>query len=171
MEWLTGGGNTAFIHVLSTLQAVSFTGQTGCKGELLNFLWFGLWQSLRLNRSAGHGGHCKHSRLAACLPAGSWGTIEMHSLVDVQMCPCITYLMAVFSELILSQHFGTPPGRYILLNFIGLSLSMQGSCWSDWLFYCLRGKALTFSLISLVWMVIDCFPSSSLVYHGHHLIL
>ena len=32
------------------------------------------------------GDNCKHSMSAACLPAGSWETFEMHGLVETHGC-------------------------------------------------------------------------------------
>ena len=57
------------------------------------------------------GDECKGSRSAACLPAGSWGIIEMHGLVETQGCPDADVLAGcIFQGLILSQHLGTLPG-------------------------------------------------------------
>ena len=43
---------------------------------------------------AGDGSKCSGS--AACLPAGSWGSLEMHGLVETWGCQMLTYLLAVF---------------------------------------------------------------------------
>ena len=81
------------------------------------------WQSPCLDRLAvgRKTVDCKHSRSAACLLVGSWGTFEMHGLVkthgDVQT---MVHLLAVFIELILSEHSETPPGQCSMLLWVGL---------------------------------------------------
>ena len=58
MNWLQGGNGDS---ILSTLHTVSWVRWIGCEGE-----------------NAGH----KYIRSAACIPTGSLGTFEMHSLVQ-----------------------------------------------------------------------------------------
>ena len=187
--------NAAFLCVLSTLQAVSLPWQIDCKGEMLIFSVCGpLSRQSSLTRQIGCKREsvefimvcslgvsldryiywlwvdCKHSRSAVCLPAGSWGTPEMHGLIEMPSFPDADTLAGyVFRAT--SQHLETLPGQSVCLSGSISLCQCRGSSQWGWLFYWLVGEALTFPPCSFVYAATHCLPSSPQVYHCRYMML
>ena len=157
-DWLWGV-NADFLCLWSPLQAVPLTRQIGCEVESVEFLMV-FSSSVSLARwICWQDDDCKDTGSAAWFPAGSWGTLEMHSLVEIQGCPDTDVLaVSVLSGLIFSQHLGNPPWQHSLFLWFSLC-QCTGLSWPGYLFSWLAGD--THFLHALEYTVIHCFPSST----------
>ena len=124
--WQIGWGeNVDFLSLWSTLQAVSLIRQIGCDGESVEFLMVCLLAVSWTRWNGWLQNDCKHSKLVACLPAGSTENHDMHGPVETCGCPDADVLAAVFSGFIFLSTL-EDSSRAVQSASLGQSLSMQG---------------------------------------------
>ena len=124
-----------------------------------------------LDRLAARGAtvDCNCCSSAVCLPAGSWGALEMHGLVKTWGAQMLMYFWAGFFRVdSLSIPVAFP--RAVQSASVSQSLSVstrdhsdQAGCSTDWL-----GKLLLSPFLNYTWPLLH---SSTQVYHCHHVIL
>ena len=127
-------------------------------GEMLTFSWSTLLQSpgqTGVDRLAGWG-MTKHSRPAACLSAGSRGTIQMHGLVEKEGGPDADILPGCFFQGTLSTQGDSlravqSTSLHWFLSVSAGDCPNQAGCSTEW-----QGK-LSLSILSYTWSLI-AFP-------------